>query len=99
METTDALETLRADIQRVETTLTAEVQRVETTLTGEVQRVETTLSADIRRVETTLDARMRELNDDTRRHADVIFESLRDDIRMVAEGVVALSAKVDALTR
>ena len=124
METTDALETLRADIQRVETTLTGEVRRVETTLGTEIQRVKTTLSADIQRVETTLDAKIQrvetaltaevqrveatlsdlatevhELRGETRRHADVIVESLRDDIRIVAEGVVSLSAKVDALTR
>jgi hypothetical protein len=32
---------------------------------------------------------------ETRRHAEILFESLRDDIRMVADGVAALSAKID----
>ena len=32
---------------------------------------------------------------ETRRHAEILFESLRDDIRMVAEGVAARSAKID----
>jgi hypothetical protein len=36
---------------------------------------------------------------ENRRHTNVLFESLRDDIRIVAEGVAALSAKVDALNR
>jgi hypothetical protein len=42
---------------------------------------------------------MHELNDNTKRHMDVVAESLRDDIRIIAEGVVALSAKVDSLRR
>ena len=32
----------------------------------------------------------------TRRHFDVVAEGLRDDIRMIAEGVVSLHARVDA---
>jgi hypothetical protein len=31
---------------------------------------------------------------ENRRHADVIAESLRDDIRMIAEGVMSLDARV-----
>ena len=52
-----------------------------------------TLRTDIRRVESTLRDRI----DETRRHTDVLFESLRDDIRMIAEGVVSIDAKVCAL--
>jgi predicted nuclease with TOPRIM domain len=33
---------------------------------------------------------------DTRRYFDIVIESLRDDIRIIAEGLVALNAKVDA---
>lgn len=42
---------------------------------------------------------MHELNDNTNRHMDVVAESLRDDIRIIADGVVSLSAKVDSLRR
>jgi hypothetical protein len=42
---------------------------------------------------------MQELHGDTKRHVDVVTESLRDDIRIIAEGVVALTAKVDSLRR
>ncbi len=38
---------------------------------------------------------VRELHGDAQRHVDVLFEGLKDDIRMVAEAVVALSFKVD----
>lgn len=123
-ETAEAIDTLRADIQRVDTSLTSEIQRVDTSLTPEIRRVEMSLTSEIQRVETSLTSEihrfevtltsgihrvevsltsdlgalrseMHELHDDAKRHADVLFESLRDDIRMVAEGVVALSAKID----
>ena len=34
---------------------------------------------------------------ETRRHFDVVAEDLRDDVRLVAEGVTALSERVDRL--
>ena len=40
---------------------------------------------------------MREEGERTRRYFDVIAESLRDDIRLLAEGLVALSQRVDSL--
>jgi phage host-nuclease inhibitor protein Gam len=64
-------------------------------LRADIRQVEASLSADIHR----LRAEMHELNGDTKRHMDVVAESLRDDIRIIAEGVVALSAKVDSLRR
>jgi hypothetical protein len=72
-ETTDAVDTLRADIQRVETS--------------------------VRELGTSLRVDMRESRDDTKRHMDIVAECLRDDIRMIAEGVVALAVKVDSLGR
>jgi hypothetical protein len=40
-------------------------------------------------------AGMREEGERTRRHFDVVAESLRDDIRIIAEGQVALARRVD----
>ena len=110
IEIADALDTLTADVRRVESSLSGEIQRVETSLSGEIHRVETSLSREIHRVETSLSARiegletsltatMHELNDDTKRHAEIRFESVHDAIRMVAEAVVALGSKVDSLRR
>ncbi len=42
---------------------------------------------------------MHELNDDAKRHMDIVSASLRDDIRIVAEGVISLSTKIDFLRR
>ena len=59
--------------------------------------------ADLREVETRLRAEFRrEIREEgitTRRHFDVVAESLRDDIRLIAEGLVALDAKVEGIRR
>jgi hypothetical protein len=39
--------------------------------------------------------RLAERVEDNRRHADIQFESIRDDIRIVAEGVATLAVKLD----
>ena len=72
---------VRADIQMVR---------------GDLQEVDARLSTEIRRVETALRQEIREEGIATRRHFDVIAESLRDDIRIIAEGLIALDAKVEA---
>ena len=60
----------------------------------DLRNVDARLSAEIRRVETTLRQEIREEGIATRRHFDVVAESLRDDIRIIAEGLNALDAKV-----
>lgn len=40
---------------------------------------------------------IREEGATTRRHFDVVTESLRDNIRIIAEGVIALDAKVETM--
>jgi hypothetical protein len=48
-------------------------------------------------METTLRHEIREDGIATRRHIDVVSESLRDDIRIIAEGLIALDAKVETM--
>jgi uncharacterized protein YoxC len=113
IETSDAIDSLRADILRVDLS----VRSVESTLRVEIQRVETSLGQRIDGLGDSVDGLgervdslgervdglgervdgLGEKVDGVRTHADVLFESLRDDIRMVAEGIVSLSAKVDTL--
>jgi len=62
---------------------------------GEIRRVETTLSAEIDELRNAL----LESAAAGQRHTQVLFESLRDDIRLVAEGLAVVGAKVDRLTR
>jgi hypothetical protein len=33
----------------------------------------------------------------TRRHFEIVAESLRDDVRIIAEGLIALDAKVETI--
>lgn len=42
---------------------------------------------------------MREMREELMRHAMVLTDSVRDDIRLVAEGLATVSAKLDALRR
>ncbi len=84
VETAEVVDTLRTDIRRVEQTLTARIDGVETSLTVKIEHVETSLTAKI---------------DEQKRHADVHFESVHADIRMLAEHLVSLTVKVDSLLR
>jgi len=68
---------VRADIRNVD-------ERVRE-IDGHLREVDTRLSADIRRVEVTLRQEIREEGVATRRHFDVVAESLRDDIRLIAQ--------------
>jgi hypothetical protein len=65
------------------------------TLRSEVQHVETTLGMRIQEFETRVESRFQ----DVLRHFNVVAESFRDDVRMIAEGVVALDAKVESIRR
>jgi hypothetical protein len=73
METAEALDAIRGDIRRVETTLSTEIEELRHELRREIL--------------------------EGRRHTKVLFENLRDDIRLVAEGLAVVSAKVDRLIR
>ena len=66
---------------------------------ADLRGVDTRLSAEIRRVESTLRQEIREEGIATRRHFDVVAESLRDDIRIIAEGLIALDSKVGSDAR
>jgi DNA anti-recombination protein RmuC len=65
VETAEAVDTLRADIRRVErevvrveTSLTSKIEHVEASLTARIEHVETSLTARIEHVETSLTARI-----------------------------------------
>jgi hypothetical protein len=64
---------------------------------ADLREVDTRLSTEIRRVESTLSQEIREDGAATRRHFDIVSESLRDDIRIIAEGLIALDAKVERM--
>lgn len=91
IETSEAIETLRADIRRVESSLGERIGRVEL----RVGAGELTLQSEMRQIR----AEMAGMREGLMRHSRVLYESLRDDIRMIAEGLVSLDRKVDSLRR
>jgi hypothetical protein len=70
-DTSEAIETLRGDIRRVDSSLRSEIGQLREDMFG--------------------------VRNELKRHTEVLFESLRDDIRIIAEGVVSLDAKVQSL--
>jgi hypothetical protein len=78
IEVVEAIESLREDIKRVETSLRSEVGKV--------------------RADMATRAEMASLRRELIRHADIRYESLHDDIRILAEGFAVLSAKIDRIT-
>jgi hypothetical protein len=52
---------------------------------------------EMRTMETTLRQEIRDEGVATRRHFDIIAESLRDDICIIAEGLIGLDAKVERI--
>ena len=64
--------------------LTARIDNFERQLTARIDAMATQLSADIA---------------DARRHADVQFERVRNDLRALAEAIAVIGAKLDRLSR
>jgi chromosome segregation ATPase len=102
IETFEAIETLRADVRRVEVTLSEKIDRsVEasaSTLRVEMGQVRTEM-ASMREEMSSMRDGMSSMRDELKRHSEVLFESLRDDIRMIAEGLVTLDRRVESLRR
>jgi hypothetical protein len=78
-----------AKIDGVEARLASRIDRVDAKIDG--------VDAKIDRVEATLRVEMGQMREDMRHQFDIATESSRDDIRIIAEGLIALNAKIDRL--
>jgi hypothetical protein len=85
-ETRQMLESIQAQISALGTDLRAEFR---TELRAEIGGLRDELRAELRSEVGGLRAEMRAGDEMTRRHFDVVAESLRSDIRAVAEGVAS----------
>jgi archaellum component FlaC len=107
IETSEAIGTLRADLRHVEDHLGGRIDGVERRLTLRIDGIDARIDgidakidrvdSKIDRVEATLRVEMGKMREDMRRHFEIATESLRDDVRIIAEGLIALGAKVDRL--
>jgi len=86
IEVVEAIESLRDEIRRVETSLRAEIGNEVGTLRAEM-RTEMASKNDLK-----------SLREELIRHTDIQIESVRDDIRILAEGFAWLGAKIDRIT-
>ena len=74
-----------------------EIEHAIDAVRADLREVDGRLSAEIQQVEANLGHKIREEGVATRRHFDVVAESLRDDIRIIAEGLISLDAKVERM--
>jgi len=85
IETAEAIEHLGRRIDATEASLLAELGAVRDELRTEIRAVRDDLRAEFR-----------DGLAENRRHSEILSESLRDDIRILAEGFATLSAKLDS---
>lgn len=102
VDTSEAIDRIGARIDALETSLRdessslrAELRAQSSSLRAELRAESSSLRADYSSLRTELrDGLAR-----NRRHTEVLFESLRDDIRMLADGFAIVSTKLDSLQR
>ena len=90
-ETSEVIERINARIGALEVSLRAEIRAESATVRDE-------LRGEIRAESKALRAEIREGLAETRRHAEVLHESSRDDIHML-EAFASMSVKLDSLQR
>jgi len=93
VETSGAIEQLGRRIDALEGSLRGEFRAGLDALGGSLRGE---FRAGLDALEGSLHAEFRTGLAENRRHAEVLFESLRDDIRMLAEGFATLTAKLDS---
>ena len=103
IETANAIESLRQDNERTTANVVDRVAVLDTSLRRQIATTKHALRGEMREmrdeITTTLRAEMHVMRDELSRNAAMLTESIRDDIRIVADGLAAVSAKIDALRR
>lgn len=68
-------------------------------LASSVAREMTSIRAEVSRLRAYLPAEFRDDLTENRRHSEILFETLRDDIRILAERFATITSKLDSLQR
>jgi hypothetical protein len=94
----ERIDRLEHRIDVFETTMRAEFSAVRTEF-GVVHTEFSAVRTEFSAVRTGLRAEFRDGLAEVRRHAEILHETLRDDIRLLAEGFATISVKLDAMQR
>ena len=92
LETSNAIGSLR---QEVGQRMTA----VEDALRGDIRKLREEMRGELGQLREEMRGEMREMREELMHHAMVLTDSVRDDIRIVADGLAMVGAKLDALRR
>ena len=90
---------LRGEMTGMRDGLRGEIAAMGHELRGEMAAMRDGLRVEMVAMRDELRIEFRDGLADNRRHTEVLFESLRDDIRLVAEAVAHLAVKIDQLQR
>jgi hypothetical protein len=96
VETAEALDRLGSRIEGLGVDLRSDMRELANELRDEMRELANELRDEMRELRMQLRAEFLDRLDTNRRHADIQFEGLRGDIRIVAEGVAALAVKIDS---
>ena len=97
VETSEAIDRLGERIDALAATLSGDIRAVRDELRGEMGVLSGALRGEMGVLREDLRAELRGGLAENRRHTEVLFESVRDDIRIVAEGLAVLATKVERL--
>ncbi|MDP7481118.1 MAG: hypothetical protein QGI10_17810 [Vicinamibacterales bacterium] len=93
--TLDSLDTKLGDsVDRLDAKVDAAVGRLDTKIDSAVERLDTKIDSAVEQLDTKIDTQ----TDETKRHAMVLFEATRGEIRQVADVVASMNEKLDRVT-
>lgn len=90
---------LRGEMAGMRDDLRGEMASMRDDLRGDMASVRDGLRGEMTSMREELRGEFRDGLAENRRHTEILFESLRDDIRLLADGVAHLAVKVDQLAR
>ena len=85
---------LDAKFDGLDAKVDAAVGRLDTKIDSAVERLDTKIDSAVERLDTKIDTQ----TDETKRHAMVLFEATRGEIRQVADVVASMNEKLDRVT-
>lgn len=93
------IDRIGARIDALEVSLRAEFRAESSSLRAEFRAESSSLRDELRAESSSLRDEFREGLAQNRRHTEVLFESLHDDIRILADGFAVISSQLDSLHR